>query len=195
FQGGETFNLSFNLSYESQIAGGDRENLSSLDAGVRADLIFPRVVFPIKIKERFSYSVPKTKVSLGFEFLNRVGLYRLNSVSGSYGYNWNANRYVYHEINPINLSYVNLSNTSPEFNEILEGNPFLRRSFEQQFIAGVNYLFNYNQLGDPERTHSIFVGTTLDFAGNAVNLLNRTIGGGDRRFLGLEYAQYAKGDL
>lgn len=195
FHGGETFNLSANLSYENQIASGDRSGLSSFEAGLRADLIFPRVVFPFPIKERFSYSVPKTKVSMGVEFLNRVGLYRLNSISASYGYNWNANQYVYHEINPINLSYVSLSRTSDEFEEILGGNPFLRRSFEQQFIAGVNYIFNYNQLGDPERTHSIFVGTTLDFAGNTVNLLNQALGGGDRSFLGLEYAQYAKGDV
>src|SRR5690606_38775745 len=89
FQGGETFNLSLTLAYESQLAGGERENLSSLNAEIRADLIFPRVVFPFPIKERFSYSVPKTKVSLGLELLNRVGLYRLQSVSGSYGYNWN----------------------------------------------------------------------------------------------------------
>ncbi|HLU88505.1 MAG TPA: BamA/TamA family outer membrane protein [Cyclobacteriaceae bacterium] len=195
FQGGETFNLTMNLSYESQLSGGERENLSSLAAEVRADLIFPRVVFPLPIKERFSYSVPKTKVSLALELMNRVGLYRLQSVSGSYGYNWNANRYVYHEINPIHLSYVNLSKTSPEFDAILDSNPFLKRSFEQQFIAGVNYIFNYNQLGDPERKHSFFVGTTVDLAGNTVNLLNNTIGGGDARFLGLEYAQYAKGDL
>jgi outer membrane protein assembly factor BamA len=195
FQGGETFNLSMNLAYETQIAGGGRSGLSSFDAGIQGDLIFPRVVFPIPIKERFSYSVPKTKVSLGLEFRNRVGLYRMNSISVSYGYNWNANQYVYHEINPINLSYVNLFSTSAEFEEILDSNLFLKRSFEQQFIAGVNYLFNFNQLGDPERTHSIFVGTTLDFAGNAVNLLNRTFSGGDRSFLGLEYAQYAKGDV
>lgn len=195
FYGGETLNLSANLAYENQIAGGDRSGLSSFEAGFRADLIFPRVVFPFPIKERFSYSVPKTKVSLGLEFLNRVGLYRLNTINASYGYNWNANKYVYHEINPISLSYVNLSRTSEDFEAILDGNPFLKRSFEQQFIAGVNYIFNYNQLGDPERKHSIFVGTTLDFAGNTVNLLNQALGGGDGSFLGLEYAQYAKGDV
>lgn len=195
FYGGETFNLTANFAYETQVSGGEREGLTSFEAGIKADLIFPRVIFPIPIKERFSYSVPKTKISLGGEFMNRVRLYRLNSITGSYGYNWNANRYVYHEINPINISYISLSNTSPRFLEILNSNPFLKRSFEQQFIAGTNYIFNFNQLGDESKKHSIFVGTTLDFAGNAVNLLNKTFGGGERSFLGLEYAQYAKGDL
>ncbi len=195
FSGGETFNFSTNFSYETQIAGGDRKGLSSYDFGISADLIFPRVVFPFPIKERFSYSVPKTKISLGAEFMNRVGLYRMNSISASYGYSWNATQYFYHEINPINLSYVNLSKTTPEFDAILDSNPFLKRSFEQQFIAGINYIFNFNQLGDQDRKHAVFVGTTVDLAGNLVNLLNRTFSGGERTFLGLEYAQYAKADV
>ena len=195
FNGGETFNFSANVAYETQISGGDREGLSSLELGLKADLIFPRVVFPIPIKERFSYSVPKTKISIGAELLNRVRLYRLRSLSASYGYNWNANRFVYHEINPISLSYFNLSKTSPEFEEILDKNPFLRRSFEQQFIAGINYIYNFNKLGEQDRTHGIFIGTSLDLAGNMINLLNQTFGGGDRSFLGLAYAQYAKGDV
>src|SRR5690554_2657674 len=71
FAGGETFNFSTNFSYETQLAGGDRKGLSSFEFGINADLIFPRVVFPFPIKERFSYSVPKTKISLGAEFLDR----------------------------------------------------------------------------------------------------------------------------
>src|SRR5690606_25584061 len=177
--GGETFHFSTNFSYETQIAGGYRKVLSSYDFGISADLIFPRVVFPFPIKERFSYAVPKTKISLGAEFQNRVGLYRMNSINASYGYSWNASQYFYHEINPINLSYVNLSRTSPEFDAILESNPFLKRSFEQQFIAGISYLFNFNQLGDQDRKHAFFVGTTVDLAGNLVNLLNRTFSGGE----------------
>src|SRR5690606_730320 len=90
FAGGETFNFSTNFSYETQIAGGDRKGLSSYDFGISADLICPRVVFPFPIRERFSYSVPKTKISLGAEFMNRVGLYRMNSINASYGYSWNA---------------------------------------------------------------------------------------------------------
>ncbi|MDN3670132.1 BamA/TamA family outer membrane protein [Echinicola jeungdonensis] len=196
FKGGETLNISGEFSFETQIAGGDRTGLSSYELGLNTSLIFPRVIFPIPINERFNYAIPKTKISLGAEYLDRVHLYRLNSLTATYGYYWNANRYVYHEINPISLSIVNLSNTSSEFEEILNENPFLRRSFDQQFLAGLNYTFNYNQLVDQEKVHKIFVGTTLDMAGNILGLLE---GGGASEepgtFLGLEYAQYAKGEL
>jgi len=195
WQGGETLNISANAAYETQIAAGDRTGLNSIELGLKADLIFPRVIFPIPINERFAYSVPKTKISVGAEYLNRMDLYRLVSYNASYGYFWNQNRYVYHEINPINLTFVRMSNASPMFEEILANNPFLRRSFEQQFIAGMNYTFNYNQMVDPFRVHSIFVGTTIDIAGNGLNLISGILSDDPSTFFGLDYAQYVKADL
>lgn len=196
FHGGETLNLTGKIGYEFQIAGGeDRKGLQSLELGLGADLIFPRVIFFVPIKEKFSYSVPKTKMGIGVEYLSRGGLYRLNSISTKYGYFWNANKYAYHEVNPISLSVVNLSQTSPEFEQILDDNPFLRRSFEQNFIAGINYTFNYNKLNDRFRTHGYFLGVGLDFAGNTLSLVDKAFGKDDGKFLGLEYAQYGKMDL
>jgi outer membrane protein insertion porin family len=196
FQGGEILNVTGRAAYETQIASGERDGLSSLELGLKGELVFPRVVFPINIKERFAYSVPKTRISLGTEVQDRRGLYRLNSVSASYGYFWNANRFVYHEINPITMNFVGLFNTSPEFEEILESNPFLRFSFDQQFIAGITYTFNYSQLMDSFRTHSIFFGTNLDFAGFGLDGINQLVGSDNpNKFLGFEYAQYNKADV
>jgi outer membrane protein assembly factor BamA len=195
FLGGETFQLTSRIAYETQVASGDRKGLNSLELGLKADLIFPRVVFFFPINERFQHSVPKTKISLGTEYQNRGGLYRLNTLMGNYGYFWNANRFVYHEINPVSLNFVNLSRTSEQFEDILNQNPFLRNSFEQQFIAGLNYTFNFNKLIDPTKTHGVFVGTTLDFAGNLINLYNRLLGEYPYNFFGLTYAQYSRADL
>src|SRR5699024_12624485 len=49
---------------------------------------------------------------------------------------------------PIKIDYVKLRNTSSQFEQILDNNPFLRRSFEQQFIAGLMYSFTYNGLSN-----------------------------------------------
>ncbi|SHN13489.1 Outer membrane protein assembly factor BamA [Cyclobacterium lianum] len=196
FFGGETFNLTGKVAYESQIASGEREGLNAFELGLKGDLIFPRVVFPITIKERFAYSVPKTKISLGTEYQDRRGLYRLNSVSATYGYFWNANRFVYHEITPVSINFVNLSRTSPEFDEILNANPFLRQSFEQQFIAGITYNFAFNKLMDKYRTHSIYFGANLDLAGAGLRFLNEALNGKNpNTFLGFNYAQYNKADI
>ncbi|EAZ80522.2 outer membrane protein [Algoriphagus machipongonensis] len=195
FKGGENFNISANIGYEFQIAGGDRSGLHSLELGLKADLIFPRVIFFVPIKEKFSYSVPKTKISVGTEYLSRGGLYQLNSLFTSYGYFWNANKFAYHEINPININIVNLTKSSPEFDEILANNPFLQRSFDQNFIVGINYIFNYNKINDPIRKHGYFFGLGIDFAGNLMAGIDNLFGENNGKILGLEYARYGKFDF
>lgn len=195
FGGGEELNLSLNGGFEFQIASGDQSGLSSTIIGANAELIFPRVLFPVKLSDNwFKYAIPKTRMSLGSDFLNRSQLFSLASVSANFGYVWNANRFVTHEFNPISINFVNLTNSSPEFEQILEENPFLRSSFDQQFIAGMTYAFTYNGLISSRKSHQFFVASTLDIAGNGLSLFS---GGGStpQSFLGLEYAQFAKTDI
>lgn len=196
FKGGETLNITGSFGYEAQLGGGNSRGLTSSQLGFKTDLIYPRVLFPIKIVDEFQYAVPKTKISLGVEFLNRSKLYNLNSVNSTFGYGWNKNKYVYHEIDPISISYVKLSNTTPEFETILEQNPFLRNSFQQQFIAGLTYRFNYNELSDVNISNPIFFNANIDLAGNLIGLFAKsTDASGNKTLLGQPYAQYAKVDM
>ncbi|SEA36717.1 translocation and assembly module lipoprotein TamL [Bizionia paragorgiae] len=197
FKGGETFNVSSNIGYETQLARGDYAGLSSLELGLKAEMIFPRVISPFKIDEDFfEYSVPKTKMSLGTNYLNRSKLYTLISGTGLFGYTWDSNRYVTYQFNPISISYTSLSNTTPEFQEILDNNPFLKRSFDQQFISGLTFSFTYNGMVDPDNSSPFFANTTLDIAGNSISLFDKeTEAGEPNAFLGLQYAQYAKADI
>ncbi len=189
FHGGELLNISANFAYESQLSGAANTGLTSIAAGLKADLVIPRFL-PFSHR-KFEYAVPKTKISLGGDFLNRTKLYTLTSVNTSFGYTWNENRYVYHELKPISVNYVKVANTTAEFDTILQQNPFLKRSFEQQFIAGLNYSFTYNELVDTGRKTPIYVNANLDIAGNLLNLVS----GGKPNFLGQPYAQYAKFDV
>lgn len=189
FNGGESFSVIGNFGYETQLAAGRNSGLSSISGGLRAELGIPRLI-PFS-PSRFRYAVPKTKVSVGGDILKRSQLYTILSFNSSLGYTWNANRFVYHELNPISLNYVNLADTSDEFDAILENNPFLRRSFDQRFIAGLNYTFTYNELVDENKTRPFFVSSSIDIAGNTLGLL----AGSDNTVFGLEYAQYAKADV
>lgn len=195
FHGGEILNITANVSYERQIAGGDQAGLSSTQFGIENDLIFPRLIFPVSFdKNFFKYAIPKTKISLGGNYLNRTDLFSLVSASGRFGYYWNANRYITHELNPISVNYVQLANTTEEFEALLDENPFLQSSFNQEFIAGLTYSFTYNGMVDEYKTHQFFINSTLDLAGNSIDLIS-----GDeerpQKFLGLEYAQYSKADV
>jgi outer membrane protein insertion porin family len=197
FEGGEILKLSGKVGYERQLSSNaDNVGLTSTILGLDSDLIYPRMLFPVDINSNwFEYSIPKTKISAGFEFLNRSQLFSLFSVTGSFGYIWKANRFITHELNPLSVNYVQLSNTTQRFEDILDDNPFLARSFEQQFIAGLTYSFFYNGMIDAFDRHQFFLNSNIDVAGNVLNLLSS--GETPKKFLGLEYAQYFKidGDL
>jgi outer membrane protein insertion porin family len=197
FGGGETFNTTLKVGYEAQLGGGQSSGKTSLELGLKNELIFPRVISPFNINnEFFEYSIPKTKTSISLDYLNRTKLYTLLSGTVLFGYSWDANKYVTHQINPISVNYTELSNTTPEFEQILNGNPFLRRSFEQQFISGLTYSFTYNGMVDTQSKHQKYVNVTLDVAGNSISLFGKEQASNAREtFLGLEYAQYAKADI
>lgn len=197
FRGGETFNFSTKIGYETQLGGGQNSGRTSLELGVKSELIFPRVLFPIKINDDFfEYSIPKTKMSLSVDYLNRTKLYTLLSGTALFGYVWDANKYITHEINPISVNYTELTNTTAEFEQILEDNLFLRRSFEQQFISGLTYSFTYNGMVDAQKKHQLYFNFMLDVAGNSIGLLGKEeTPGAPKTFIGMAYAQYAKADV
>ena len=193
FKGGEILHLTGKAGYEKQFSKQSNAGNSSIILGVESDLIIPRMLFPLKINYNwFEYSIPKTKISAGFEYLNRSNLFSLFSVTGSFGYIWKANRYITHELNPFSVNYVQLTNESERFSKILESNPFLASSFNQQFIAGLTYSFLYNGMVDVNDTHQFFLNANLDVAGNILDMLSN--GETPKKFLGLNFAQYAKID-
>ncbi len=188
FNSGETINIRGEFSYGIQL-GGVNAGLNSIVGGLNAELVIPTLL-PFS-PDQFKHTVPKTTISLGADFFNRSQLYTLSSINTSFGYAFNANKFVYHELKPISINFTNLSNTTPEFEDILEENPFLRASLEQQFIVGLIYSFTYNELIEKNKKGPLFFSTSLDLAGNTLGLLD----GRDGTVFGLKYAQYAKADI
>ncbi len=206
FKGGEVLNITGSGGYEVQLGGGER--LSSIELGLSGELIFPRLLFPVKINEDFfKYNIPKTVTALGVDYLNRSRLYTLLSGNAGFGYSWDSNKFVTHRFNPIAVSYTRLSNTTADFETILRENPFLERSFEKQFIAGSTYNFTYNGMKDTNASHQFFLNAGFEVAGNTVSLFGKDVAPTEeepsetidqtngKAFLGLEYAQFVKFDV
>ncbi|MFD1095902.1 translocation and assembly module lipoprotein TamL [Salegentibacter chungangensis] len=195
FHGGETLNITGKVGYEVQVGGTEQSGLNSLQLGLETELIFPRLLFPVPIENNwFKYDIPKTRIGLEGNYLSRSKLFTLASLGTNFGYFWNANRFVTHELNPISVNYVNLMKTSDEFDTILSENPYLKSSFDQQFIAGLTYSFTYYGHRDLSRKHTFFLNSTLDIAGNTIDLISGHSDQEPQTFLGLEYAQYVKAD-
>lgn len=193
FEGGEILDITANAGYETQIQRSRIAGRNSTQLSLETSLVFPRVLLPFQvINNWFDYSIPKTRISLGGEYVSRSSLFTMSSVSASYGFHWSENRFITHQLNPLTTSYLNLLKSSLEFESILDKNPFLESSFDQRFISGLIYDYTYNGMVDQDQKHQFFLNSNVDLAGNLLSLIT---GGQEtlpRTFLGLEYAQYAK---
>src|SRR5690554_6050449 len=92
FKGGEVLNTTAKVGYEIQAGGGgSNKGKASTELGLKSELIFPRVIFPVKInKDFFKYDIPKTKTGISVDYLNRTQLYSILAATAQFGYVWQA---------------------------------------------------------------------------------------------------------
>lgn len=188
FKGGEILNVDANFGFETQFAGGRQTGLNSYELGLKGELIFPRVLSPVALGDNVSYGIAKTRIVASINMLNRIQFYRLRSTNLGFGYTWNTNRFVSHDLQPLSLTFAGLSRSSPAFEEILAANPFLRQSFEQRFIAGLVYQFTFSELNE-QKKHRWVALASLDASGNLLGVLLP-----NKQLLGENFAQYVRID-
>jgi outer membrane protein assembly factor BamA len=196
FNGAELLNLNMAGSFEMQFSGKNK-NIFSYSLNPQVELYIPRFVVPFRTPRTSSMYIPKTRISLGYNYLKRVNYFDLRSFQFIFGYKWKENLLKEHELNPININYTSVKNQSEEFQALLAANPFLKKSYEEQFIAGANYSFSYNEQVLPAKKEQYFLFAAAEIAGNAFSLA-RAIGGekispeNPGRVVGSVYSQYAR---
>jgi outer membrane protein assembly factor BamA len=196
FKGAELLNLNMAGSFEAQLSGNNK-NLYSYSWNPQVELTFPRFIVPFKIKRTNSIYIPKTRLSLSYNYLKRVDYFDMRTFQFVYGFKWRENIKKEHELNPINVSYTSLGNQSAAFTKLLAGNPFLKKSYEEQFIAGGNYSFTYNEQVVPAKKMQYFLLATAETAGNVFSLAKLISGEkpsseNPSKVVGSIYSQYAK---
>lgn len=196
FGGAELLNLNLAGSFEAQI-GNKNENLYSYSYNPQVELTFPRFYLPFKIKNSSSFYVPKTNILLSYNYLKRVNYFDMRTFRFSFGYKWNESIRKEHELNPIDISYTNVGNKSILFTDLLEANPFLKKSYEEQFIAGGSYSFTYNEQMLTGKKLQSYFHLNSELAGNVFSLTKGIFGGkisseNPSKVVGSIYSQYAK---
>lgn len=148
-QGAELFQLKLFGSYEMQVRKKQLNPLSMMEVGGEVSLSVPRFIAPIRIRHTSAKYLPHTQFKVGYSLQQRSQYFRLNSFNTSAGYIWRETKLKTHELFPIDITFVQESNTSVEFDKIREINPVLRNSFQNQFILGSRYSYTINtQLSD-----------------------------------------------
>jgi outer membrane protein assembly factor BamA len=196
FKGAELLNLNMAGSFEAQMSGTNK-NVWSYLWNPKVELTFPRFIVPFNLTRTGSIYVPKTNVSLSYNYLKRVNYFDMQIFQFQYGYKWREDIRKEHELNPVSISYATIQNKSVVFNELLNSNPFLKKSYEEQFIAGGNYSFTYNEQVIPGKKIQYYFHLSTELAGNVFSLAKLISGGKlssdfPSTIVGSVYSQFAK---
>jgi len=195
FHGAEILKLNMAGSFEAQM-NGTAKNLYSYSWNPQLDLTFPRFITPFNIHRTSSIYIPKTNFSLSYNYLKRVNYFDMQTFQFGYSYKWKEDIRIEHELTPINVSFSTIGNKSAAFDSLLI-NPYLKKSYEEQFIAGGSYSFTYNEQVLAGKKMQYFFHATTEFAGNVFSLAKNIAGekissANPSKIIGSVYSQFAK---
>ncbi len=192
--GAELLKINLRGSFEMQIV--DRKANIAYELGVGASYTLPRF-FPGFLANSAKKSLPKTTVSGGYNLFNRIDLYKLNSINLNLGYSWSRTDRISHFLSPLEIIFTSIpeDSKSDKFNEYLEENPGVQRSFDEQFILGAGYEFT---IESPEDQQNQFffrggidvAGNVLEFIYNRTNAVKDTLG--RYTMFGVPFSQYIR---
>lgn len=196
--------LDFSLTGGVQIPVFPTINADSLFYNViaRVDYLMPRYAFPF-IHPRIScYNNPTTKLSLLGSYYQQTNYYTILNYGINYSLEWKE---VVHPLKKyafpiLGINYV-YPTTTPLFDERLAQDPYLKQSFEKQFIMSLGgaYTFTNQQINKPVNFTYFYV--NLETAGNMLQLFTKYIvnvpsdTSGSRQVFGINFANYLRGDV
>lgn len=196
FGGSERLSLRFSADAATQI-GKEVDFINSVNLSLRGELSFPNFVVPFRLFRAGQTWQARTNASLRGDFQRRTGFFSLNSVKAAYGFEWQPGRLQRYQWNPIQVTRVNLLNSTEAFQERLRNNPRLQANFDDYLIASTSFQFDYSEEQPEKRKDYLSARFAVEAAGNlayAAYELGDTERQPPYKLLGLPFAQFFRVD-
>lgn len=195
FRGAEQLKVSAYGGFDVQVGGPKPETKGAgniIRVGGNAQLSIPRIVAPFKFRSSSAF-VPRTNASIGYEFLSRTKWYTLNTFNASFGYSWKENVRKEHDLKIIDVTLVQPSKITPEYDSLQTVYPYLQRITDRQLIFGPQYTYTYTNTMLP-RTNTYYYRGFLDLAGNIAGLVSGANAkkGEQKEIFNIPFSQFAK---
>jgi len=197
FKGGEHISISAYTGSDVQFSGALR-GYNAIRMGGEINFGIPRVLVPFGDFGIKGGYMPRTNIQLGYDMLDRVKLYTLNSFRAAYGYIWKESIIKQHELYPVSINYVQPGRVTDEYRNLISQDTLLARAIQKQFILGSTYQFNYNELATGLLpTNAYYLNGLLDLSGNIAGLVSGADfkGGKEVTIRNVPFAQYIKFEL
>ena len=208
FRSGEAFivnmegGLDFNPRGLSDSARQNNDNrgivqwINLLDINSDVGLSFPRFLGWPQAGLRPYISNPRTRLLLGYRYLQQSTIFRVSSFLGRYGYEWNSRIRHQFVFNPFLLNFTLNPQLDPTFRQRLErSNRALLASLQERFfIPSSDFTYTYSTV-DKGGTSTWFAKGYFESAGNFTSLVDLISGQSSLQFVGIDYSQYLKGEF
>ena len=178
------------IQYSASIHG----NSNTYRAGGGFTFTTPRFVVPFFKFNTTSAYVPRSKIELGYDLLNRSKLYTLNSFTAELGYVWKPTQITEHQFNLFSINYVLPLNVTQVYRNGIGNNPILQHAIDTQFILGTNYAITVDHLVNNPKGSGWYLSLLGDVSGNTAGLVAPANSvKGKKTIIGVPFDQYFKG--
>lgn len=202
FNGAESFDLRYLMSWESQTSFNGEQNAFSLNTqeyGLESRLYFPRMLAPRFLRVWTREKTPRTNISVLLNYRRRPD-YTRTLININLNYQFADNKYITSTVTPVRLSSIDISNADQAFLDWLD-RLFIKDSYQDHFILGSGYSFVFNNQSSGKRSYH-YVKFNLSWAGNMLTLASRALnreknenGSYNAPMMHTTYAQFVKTDI
>ena len=198
FRGSEQLSIELRGAYEAITGLEGYQDQNYQEYSIESKLVFPRFVAPLLSKNFRRRQTANTEYSVAWDLQNRPEFHR-RVFSMAWRYRWTEPR---HHLNwrfdLLDLNYVYMPWISETFkrdylDDVDNRNAILRYNYEDIFIMKMGFGLNYSDGVDAFRLNVESSGNLLSAFSKALNF--KINSQGQRTFINIAYAQYAKADF
>ena len=205
FRGAEVFDMQIRGARERQALINN--NFNTKELGFESSLTIPKFLSFIRGKGMFTFQIPETKLTVGFNYQSRPD-YTRTITNFKFGYNWKTTNFKFHTLNLIDLNYVNIYNPDSTFLNSIK-DLYIKSSFTDHLISASNYSWMYNTQNINKREDYKYYKFNIESAGTILSLYSKLINKAKTEvadtltnqvssyyeILNTRFAQYLKGDF
>ena len=198
FRGSEQLSIELRGAYEAITGLEGYQDQNYQEYSIESKLVFPRFVAPLLSKNFRRRQTANTEYSVAWDLQNRPEFHR-RVFSMAWRYRWAEPR---HHLNwrfdLLDLNYVYMPWISETFkrdylDDVDNRNAILRYNYEDIFIMKMGFGLTYSDGVDAFRLNVESSGNLLSAFSKALNF--KINAQGQRTFINIAYAQYAKADF
>jgi len=175
FRGAEILDVTFKTAFEREqtVVNEGSSNFNTREFGVEASITVPKFLSPVYKKSFFSYQVPKTSFTIGYNYQKRPD-YTRTITNFKYGYDWKSSAYKTHSFSLLNVNYVNLSAFDEDFLNSIK-DLYIKSSYTDHLIFAMNYSMANNTQDISKRENYRYFKWSFESAGNLLEGLSRIL--------------------